>query len=89
MACNCNKIIVIIPASKFGLCAFCMQVTLAGFICSWVLVAPFLFIRVPTALFIVLTLPAALFTIWLALHLAAYFWKVARQAIRPHLPGSA
>lgn len=89
MACNCNKIIVIVPGSKFGLCAFCMQVTLAGFICSWVLVVPLLFIRVSTALFIVLSLPAALFTIWLALHLAASYGKVAWQAIRPHWPRRA
>jgi len=74
MGCNCNKI-ALVPASKFGTCALCMYLTLSGFICSWLLVLPFLFIEISSTLFFILSLPAAFFTVWLALHLAAYYRK--------------
>lgn len=78
MACNCYKIVVV-PAAKFGSCALCLQLTLAGFICSWLLALPSLFIPMSATLLIALSLPAALFTVWLALHVAAAAWHSIRR----------
>jgi hypothetical protein len=72
MSCNCeNKNIT--GDSKFGTCLLCMYITIAGFICSWVLLIPFIFIKVDKVITYVLAIPAIFFTIWLSIHLLAYY----------------